>query len=195
MAYVPRLTAPSSSDLRWIKTTYGGYNRCLLINTDNGQVIPNCTGYVHGRVMEENDLYEDVGLSLGNAASYWGNTSDGYSRGSEPQLGAVICFYQGDAANHMPGHVAVVEEIIDADTIVTSDSNYGADYFVTRTRRREWGWNWYRRSPLVFQGFIYTYQAEPGPPGPDPPTPPTLLTPEQIATFGLIRRKRRGETF
>lgn len=157
MAYTPRLTAPDTSDLRWIKTTYGGYNNCLLINSSNGQVIPNCTGYVHGRVMEMNDLYADVPLSLGNAKNYWSNTSDGYSRGSEPALGAVLCFWEADPG---AGHVCIVEQIIDADTIVTSDSNYGAEYFVTRTRRREWGWAWYASSPLVFQGFIYTYSGE-----------------------------------
>lgn len=194
MAYTPRLTAPDASDLRWIKTTYGGYNQCLLINSSTGQVIPNCTGYVHGRVMEMNNLYADVPLSLGNGAEYWGHTSDGYERGSEPKLGAVICFYQGNASNQQPGHVAIVEQIIDADTIVTSDSNYGAEYFVTRTRRRSLGWNWYNGSPLVFQGFIYTYD-EGGEP-PTPPTPRPLTEAERIAMYGYImKRRKRGEGY
>lgn len=152
--FVPRTTPPDPSDLRWISNAqqYGGYNRCIVINSATGLVIPNCTGYVHGRWMEESGTTE-CPLSVSNAANYYGYTADGMPRGSEPQLGAVICFSTGQGGQ--PGHVAIVEEIIDADTIVTSDSNYGAEYFVMRTRYRSLGWNWYAGSDLVFQGFIY----------------------------------------
>ena len=152
--FIPRTTPPDPSDLRWISNNqqYGGYNRCIVINTATGSVLPNCTGYVHGRWMEESGINE-CPLSVSNAANYFGYTADGMPRGSEPQLGAVICFSTGQGGQ--PGHVAIVEEIIDADTIVTSDSNYGAEYFVTRTRTRAMGWNWWSGSNLVFQGFIY----------------------------------------
>lgn len=149
--FVPRTTAPDPYDTRWINTSYGGYNRCIVINTATGSVLPNCTGYVHGRWMEESNSTE-CPLSVSNAANYYDYTADGMPRGSEPQLGAVICF---STAGGQPGHVAIVEEIIDADTIITSDSNYGAEYFVMRTRTRAMGWNWYSGSDLVFQGFIY----------------------------------------
>lgn len=150
----PRTTPPDPSDLRWISNNaqYGGYNRCIVINTATGSVLPNCTGYVHGRWMEISGTNE-CPLSVSNAANYYGYTADGMPRGSEPQLGAVICFSTGQGGQ--PGHVAIVEEIIDADTIVTSDSNYGAEYFVMRTRTRAMGWNWYAGSNLKFQGFIY----------------------------------------
>lgn len=150
----PRTTPPDPSDLRWISDDdkYGGYNRCIVINSATGLVIPNCTGYVHGRWMEESGTTE-CPLSVSNAANYFGYTADGMPRGSEPQLGAVICFSTGQGGQ--PGHVAIVEEIIDADTIITSDSNFGAEYFVMRTRYRSLGWNWYAGSDLVFQGFIY----------------------------------------
>ena len=150
----PRTTPPDPSDLRWISDDerFGGYNRCMIINSATGLVIPNCTGYVHGRWMEESGTTE-CPLSVSNAANYYGYTADGMPRGDEPQLGAVICFSTGQGGQ--PGHVAIVEEIIDADTIVTSDSNFGAEYFVMRTRYRSLGWNWYAGSDLVFQGFIY----------------------------------------
>lgn len=150
----PRTTPPDPSDLRWISddARFGGYNRCMIINDATGLVIPNCTGYVHGRWMEESGINE-CPLSVSNAANYYGYTADGMPRGSEPQLGAVICFSTGQGGQ--PGHVAIVEEIIDADTIVTSDSNYGHEYFVMRTRYRSLGWNFWSGSDLVFQGFIY----------------------------------------
>lgn len=183
MSYTPRLTAPSETDPRNVNTAYGGYNGAIVINSSNGCVMPNCVGYVHFRAMEMNDLYSDVPLSLGNGRTFWGY-NDGYSRGSEPQLGAVLCFDQSGGA----GHVCIVEQIIDADTIVTSDSNYGAEYFVLRTRTRANGWNWYSGSPLVFQGFIYVYEETP--PGPD--VPPTM---EELAIMSyLIRKRKRGES-
>lgn len=152
--FVPRTTPPDPSDLRWISDNelFGGYNRCMIINTATGLVIPNCTGYVHGRWMEESDSHE-CPLSVSNAANYFGYTADGMPRGSEPQLGAVICFSTGQGGQ--PGHVAIVEEIVDDNTIITSDSNFGHEYFVMRTRYRSMGWNWIAGSDLVFQGFIY----------------------------------------
>ena len=156
--FVPRTTAPDPYDLRWISNEqqYGGYNRCIVINTATGSVLPNCTGYVHGRWMEiSGNTY--CPLSVSNAANYYGYTADGMERGTEPRLGAVICFSTGQGGQ--PGHVAIVEEIVDADTIITSDSNYGAEYFVMRTRTRAMGWNWWAGSNLVFQGFIYNPDA------------------------------------
>lgn len=154
----PRTTAPDPYDLLWISNEqqYGGYNRCIVINTATGSVLPNCTGYVHGRWMEiSGNTY--CPLSVSNAANYYSYTADGMERGSEPRLGAVICFSTGQGGQ--PGHVAIVEEIVDADTIITSDSNYGAEYFVMRTRTRAMGWNWWSGSDLVFQGFIYNPDA------------------------------------
>ena len=147
--YSPRLTAPDPTDGRWINVGYGGSNQCIVRNNVTGSVLPNCTGYVHGRYQEITNTYA-CPMYLGNADGYFTYTADGLSRGSEPALGAVLCFSGGSA-----GHVCIVEEIIDADTIVTSDSNYSSDYFVTYTRYRAYNWQWPGAS-LNFQGFIYT---------------------------------------
>ena len=32
MIFTPRLTPPSQTDLHWIKTTPGGYNKCIEID-------------------------------------------------------------------------------------------------------------------------------------------------------------------
>ena len=44
MDFVPRTTAPASNNLYYIKTTHGGYNRCIEIDPITGSVLPNCTG-------------------------------------------------------------------------------------------------------------------------------------------------------
>lgn len=43
-----RITRPDNDNLYYIKTTKGGYNKCIQIQSD-GRVLPNCTGYArHG---------------------------------------------------------------------------------------------------------------------------------------------------
>lgn len=153
MAFVPRLTEPSRSDKRWINVNYGGYNYCI-VRDSTGNVLPNCTGYVHGRWMEigntNTDYSQTYGLCLGNAGEYYGH-SDSLQRSQEPQLGAIICFSSSGA-----GHVAVVEEIISENEIVCSESNYSHEYFICRHRYRQYGWNPSASSAwgTTFQGFI-----------------------------------------
>jgi len=143
----PRLTPPEVGDPLWTNVNYGGYNRCIVRDFDTGSVLPNCTGYVHGRFMELSGS-TSCPMSLGNADSYFGY-DDGLPRGTEPALGATLCFSGG-----MAGHVCVVEEIIDENTIRTSDSNYSSDYFTTYIRYRQYGWQW-AGSNMTYQGCIY----------------------------------------
>ena len=42
--FVSRNTRPANDNLYYIKTTKGGYNKCIQIQSD-GRVLPNCTGY------------------------------------------------------------------------------------------------------------------------------------------------------
>lgn len=188
MAYTPRLTQPPVSDKRWINTRYGGYNSCIVRDSSNGNVLPNCTGYVHGRWMEIGNTNSEYNLSLGNADTYWGH-NDGYQRSTTtPQLGAVVCFDSSGA-----GHVAIVEEIIDADTIVCSESNYSHEYFITRTRYRRYGWNPSASSAwgTTFQGFIYHPDNQGGGPAPSEPEPePTVYN---LTVTGGTPDKASGE--
>lgn len=112
---------------------------------NNGTVIANCVGWVNGRMWEiweraistgyikwdasQNSYVTKNGAKIkGNfnypnyppacdAVSfydYW-PTSEGWEKSSKPQVGAVVCWGYGSLTGH-PGHVAVVEEIIDRDT-------------------------------------------------------------------------------
>lgn len=145
MAFTPRLNAPSSSDRYWIRTTSGGYNKCMLIS--GGSVIPNCVGYAYGRFMEIMGT-TSCNLSTHNAGLWFGNTTDGYQRGQSPKLGAVICWdYPGNA-----GHVAIVEQVNSDGSIVTSNSAYqGTRFYVQTLKPPSYTWS----SKYHFQGFIY----------------------------------------
>lgn len=170
--YVPRLTAPAADDLRWIQIGSGGYNQCIYGSDGAPSVLPNCTGYVHGRTMEIAGTNDDnLGLSLGNAYQYYTESSSDWIQSSEPSLGAVACYeslewWSPDAPH--PGHVAIVEEIIDADTITVSQSDYGGARFSTFTLRREWGWTPYSTPGawgLSFLGFLTNPYVTPEPVG------------------------------
>lgn len=121
----------------------------------SGYGLPNCTCYAFGRFWEIKGGSRPA-LSWGNAEVWWGKTSDGYERGQEPKLGAVICWRKGIAGNSSDGagHVAIVEQINDDGSIITSDSGWGASSVFWRTTRPNDG-NWGAGSAYVFQGFIY----------------------------------------
>ena len=133
-----------------------------------GYGLPNCTCYAWGRFWEISDTDHDYSnrpnLSTGNAEDWWGY-NDGYERGQEPQLGAVICFADGPFSGD--GHVAVVEQINEDGSIVTSNSAWGGSYFYTETLQPP---NYLPAAGYVFQGFIYNPYAGISP----SPTPPTM---------------------
>lgn len=148
MAYTPRLTAPSINDPRQIQISYGGYNQCIVGSNGPPSVLPNCTGYVHFRVMEIRGVNtDDSGLSFNDAIDYYTGSSAAWIQENNPSLGAVACYRTKGSGSGWPGHVAIVEEIIDADTIVVSESDYGDPgngvpgvYFRTLTCYRQYGW-------------------------------------------------------
>lgn len=129
-----------------------------------GYGLPNCTCYAWGRWWEESDpertYTNPPRLSTGNAEDWYGYTADGYQRGQEPQLGAVICFADGPFSGD--GHVAIVEQINSDGSIITSNSAYGGSYFYTQRLTPP---NYLPAAGYVFQGFIYNPNAG-GNPGP-----------------------------
>lgn len=163
--YIPRLKVPTYNKKAYITVEYGGLNHAILGNKDyrkyNGSVLPNCTGYVHGRVIEL--IGDDSMLCVGNAENYWNYRQDGFKRGQTPQVGAIACWRKGEAGKSKDGagHVAFVENVNSKGDIYTSDSGWtGNDkngrYFRTRWLKRVNGS--YALGPdYWFQGFIYIY--------------------------------------
>lgn len=177
MAYTPRLTEPSYSDPRWIMTSYGGYNDCIPGYNGPPSVLPNCTGYVHGRCMEIADVTTDnLGLSFGNAVEYWNGCSSDWVQSSEPSLGAVIVYYQ--YGGWEPGHVAIVEQILDNDTIVCSQSDYTGPRFTVHTLYRAYNWKPIADPSIYlvdFLGFLKNPYVDDTPPTPPVPTGSSLI--------------------
>lgn len=149
------MAAPSNNNKYYISTTKGGYNKALVINANNGSVLPNCCGLVHGRWLEcvgATDPAKDP-LCLGNARSYYAMAQlNGLKTGSTPKLGAVVCYDDGKY-----GHVAFVEKIIKGSdgsvySIYLSNSMYGGGRWYYRTVYAK---NHYEYANMKLQGFIY----------------------------------------
>lgn len=136
MAYTPRLSAPPQNK----------YYCSDNIFYQSGYGMPNCTCYAWGR------FYEISGsrprLCTGNAGNWYDYTSDGYSRGKTPKLGAVAVWKKPGAA----GHVAIVEKINSDGSIETSNSAWGGSYFYTDTLYPPY---YSCGSYYTLQGFIY----------------------------------------
>ena len=119
----------------------------------SGYGLPNCTCYAWGRFWECGGGSRPT-LGLGNAEDWWGY-SDGYSRGTTPRLGAVLCWRKGVAGNNADGagHVEIVEQINEDGSIITSGSAWNGFMFRRKTRTNASG-NW-DGGDYIFQGFIY----------------------------------------
>lgn len=191
--FEPMLDDSQLNDKYWIHVDSGGYNKCIEI--ENGSVLPNCTGYAWGRFHMISDLadgtkdYSDVpNLSRADAGLWFGNTSDGYERGSEPRLGAVACWEDTTGG---AGHVAIVEEIASNGDITCSNSGYSSSRFYITTRYASEGYSYTNRR---FQGFIYNpFVGGSEPVGPTPTPGPGRPVSRRKKGYNFIifnRRKR-----
>lgn len=174
--YSPRLNANGISGNRLWYSDNPFYNA--------GWGLPNCTCYAWGRFWEIGGGTSDhrPTLSLGNAED-WYNFNDGYDRGNSPALGAVICFRDGPYSGN--GHVAVVEQINDDGSIITSNSAWDGAYFYTQRLEPP---NYLPATGYIFQGFIYNPYAgdHPIPPGPGGNNFPIWMAKR------LIDKKKKG---
>lgn len=143
-SFVPRTSAPSTDN-------YYYYDGNPFYRSGYG--MPNCTAYAWGRFYEITNEYPR--LSTANAENWWGY-GDGYDRGQDPRLGAIMCWRKGVAGDGSDGagHVAVVEGINADGSVITSESGWqDSRFWWTRTRYDNG--NWGSGSAYTFQGFIY----------------------------------------
>ena len=165
-----RLTKPEAGNPYYNRTANGGYSGAIKGHpTDPGcDVLANCVGYAAGRFNEIIGQKKLVYFQHPpNAEDFYDLAiASGLKVGTQPKLGAIICWAKGKTHNSGDGagHVAVVEEIKSDGSIITSESGYNArNPFWTQHRYRESG-NWGQSSAYQFLGFIYqpTEQAQAG---------------------------------
>ena len=144
--FLPRIAAPDStvdSYTYWLTTLEDSKNG------ENPFTMPSCEGYAWGRFYE---ITGDTPKLSKSAAEYWyGYTDDGYSRGSTPKVGAIACWQEGPLGSNEGGFVAVVEQVKDDGTIITSEI-LGAGWQLTERAKTA---NWGMPDTYHFLGFIY----------------------------------------
>ena len=157
MPFTPRLSSSGMAGNPWWYSSGNVYYAA-------GYGLPNCTCYAYGRYAEVRNAF--AALPTGNGGD-WYDAATGFQRGSEPQLGSVICYTS--PSQQWDGHVAIVEVINGDGTIVTSNSAYGGTYFWTATVDVNDGYleAWMKppSRDYVCQGFIYN-DSQPLPGGP-----------------------------
>lgn len=152
-----RTTKPTSGNKFFITKSKGGYSTCIQGSPTDSQcnVLSNCVGYACGRFNEIIGAMKYPSLNC-NAENFIERAKNTYGLeiSSVPTLGGIMVWQKGTlSGNDGAGHVAVVEKIIDSNTIYTSESGYGGSAFWNSTRRNSNG-RWGLGSGYTFRGCI-----------------------------------------
>lgn len=152
-----RTTKPENGNKFYNTVSNGGWSHCIVGKpTDKGcNVLANCVGYACGRFNEiiGSMKYPYLNCNAENfierARQYDLEISD------KPVLGGIMVWKKGAtlSGNDGAGHVAIVEKIIDNNTIYTSESGYGSSAFWNSTRSNSNG-RWGMVSSYSFRGCI-----------------------------------------
>lgn len=152
-----RTTKPESGNKFYNTVSNGGYSRCIVgYPTDKGcNVLANCVGYACGRFNEIIGSMKCPYLNC-NAENFIERAIQyGLEISDKPKLGGIMVWQKGNtlSGNDGAGHVAVVEKIIDNNTIYTSESGYGSNAFWNSIRTNSNG-RWGMASSYKFRGCI-----------------------------------------
>ena len=153
-----RTTKPGAGNKFYITKSKGGYSSCIQGSPTDSQcnVLANCVGYACGRFNEiiGSMKYPSLNCNAENFIERARNTY-GLEISPVPTLGGIMVWQKGAtlSGNDGAGHVAVVEKIIDSNTIYTSESGYGSSAFWNSTRRNSNG-RWGLGSSYTFRGCI-----------------------------------------
>lgn len=185
-AFKPRLTRPEAGNKYYITKGAGGYSDAIkgkpvdtLCNT-----LSNCVGYAYGRFNEIGGYGCCKYLRPVNAENFI-QFAGGLTVGQVPKLGACMVWRKGAtlSGGDGAGHVAIVEQIVSATEIVTSESGYGSKTPFWTKRRKKGTGNWGAGSGYTFLGFIYNPAVKDG----ATVTPPTQTTEENEPTTDTLK--------
>lgn len=152
-----RTSKPGAGNKFYITKSKGGYSTCIQGSPTDSQcnVLANCVGYACGRFNEIIGSMKYPSLNC-NAENFIERAKSlGLTISNVPTLGGIMVWKKGNtlSGNDGAGHVAVVEKIIDSNTIYTSESGYGSSTFWNSTRKNTNG-RWGLGSGYTFRGCI-----------------------------------------
>lgn len=206
-----RTTKPGADNKHYIRISSGGYNSCVKGKpTDKDcDVLANCVGYANGRF---NEIIAELTGFKGNKYNTLNCNAEnfierakkaGLETGLEPKPGAIIVWQKGEtlSGDDGAGHVAVVEKVIDKNTIYTSESGYGSSAF-WNTKRTNTNGRWGISSKYKFREFIYNPavkeekkpEPKPEPPKPEPKPEPKLKVGDKVKIIGKGNGSSYGDS-
>lgn len=154
--FTQRRSKPSYNKY-YIRTVSGGYNPAISgYPTDpTANVLSNCVGYACGRFNEIGGYKKCKYPIHCNAENFIERAKDlGLVISTKPVPGGIMVWQYGTLSGvDGCGHVEIVEEIIDENTIYTSASNYGAETFYNAKRSNLNG-RWGMAKGFKFRGCI-----------------------------------------
>lgn len=147
-----RTTKPGAGNKYYIRKASGGWSNAIQGKPVDAEcdVLSNCVGYAYGRFNEIGGYGYCKYLAPVNAENFM-QYKGSCKTGTTPKVGA--CMVWEGAGSH-PGHVAIVEKVIDNNTVYTSESGYGGKAFWNQTRSNSNG-RWGANTNYKFLGFIY----------------------------------------
>ncbi len=153
-----RTTKPGAGNKYYITKAKGGYSDAIKGSpTDKDcDVLANCVGYAFGRFNEIGGYGYCKYLRPVNAGNFMQYKGD-LEVGQTPKLGACMVWQKGGtlSGSDGAGHVAIVEKVISATEVYTSESGYGSSRpFWNQTRKKGDG-TWGMGGSYKFLGFIY----------------------------------------
>ena len=177
MAFEMRTTKPSAGNKYYIRKTSGGYSNAIKGSPVDSEcdVLANCVGYAYGRFNEIGGYGSCKYLAPVNAENFI-QYKGSCEVGQTPKPGACMVWRKGAtlSGSDGAGHVAIVEKVVSATEVITSESGYGSSKPFWNSTRKKGSGNWGAGSVYTFLGFIYN-------PAVKEETPPA--TPTTEATF------------
>ena len=182
--YKIQKTLPNKGNKYYNTTSNGGYSWCIqgYPTVDGLNVLDNCVGWACGRF---NEIYAIETNSDGmkypqlncNAENFIGRAkSIGLEIRQEPTNGGIMVW---EGKGNLAGHVAVVEKVIDNNTVLTSESGYNHFDFANYTRDNNNG-RWGTNNNYPYLGCIVN---------PSNPTPEDEPQPTENYPFeGIIKQ-------
>lgn len=167
MSFQIRTSKPASNDkfIKFYNTKASGkgLSQCITGKPTDGtcNVLANCVGWSCSRFNEIYAILTNTTSmkypTLNCNAENWIERAKnlGLETGSKPKAGAIMVWQKGTlASSDGAGHVAIVEKVIDNNTVYTSESGYNSTVFWNATRTNSNG-NWGIGSSYKFRAFIY----------------------------------------
>lgn len=152
-----RTTQPSNNKY-YIRIASGGYNGAVLGSPviPGANVLCNCVGYANGRFNEIGEYGKCKYQLVCNAENFIEAAQKmGLKISSKPIQGGIMVWQKGGtlSGGDGAGHVAVVEEVYEDGSILTSESGWSSWAFKT-IRRNNTNGRWGQGSAYRFRGCI-----------------------------------------